>query len=47
MLSDYNNLIVDGSDVIVRRWLDNHFYVANGNATYKNDRLRNYLWWFL
>ncbi|PKH50272.1 TonB-dependent receptor [Tenacibaculum sp. Bg11-29] len=37
--ADYNNLIVDGSDVIVRRWLDNHFYVINGNTTYKNDRL--------
>lgn len=37
--ADYNNLIVDGSDVIVRRWLDNHFYVANGNVTYKNDKL--------
>ncbi|WP_028887277.1 TonB-dependent receptor [Tenacibaculum ovolyticum] len=36
---DYNNLIVDDSDVIVRRWLDNHFYVINGNTTYKNDRL--------
>ncbi|CAM1360591.1 TonB-dependent receptor [Tenacibaculum xiamenense] len=34
---DYNNLIVDGSDVIVRRWLDNHFYVANGTATYNNE----------
>lgn len=37
--ADYNNLIVDGSDVIVRRWLDNHFYVANGNVTYKKDNL--------
>ncbi|MDE1206147.1 TonB-dependent receptor [Tenacibaculum larymnensis] len=36
---DYDGLIVDGSDVIVRRWLDNHFYVANANATYKNDKL--------
>ncbi len=36
---DYNNLIVDGSDVIVRRWLDNHFYVGNFNATYKNKGL--------
>jgi len=34
---DFNNLITDGSDVIVRRWLDNHFYVANFNATYTND----------
>ncbi|TDQ22663.1 TonB-dependent receptor [Tenacibaculum caenipelagi] len=37
--ADYDDLIVDGSDVIVRRWLDNHFYVANVNATYKNDKL--------
>ncbi|APG66204.1 TonB-dependent receptor [Tenacibaculum todarodis] len=35
--ADYNNLIVDGSDVIVQRWLDNHFYVANFNADYKGD----------
>ena len=27
------------TDVIVRRWLDNHFYVANFNATYKNDHI--------
>lgn len=37
--ADYNNLIVDGSDVIVRRWLDNHFYVANFNATYNDESL--------
>ena len=37
--ADYNNLIVDKSDVIVRRWLDNHFYVVNGNTTYKNEKL--------
>jgi len=37
--SDYKNLIVDGSDVIVRRWLDNKFYVANFNATYKKEDL--------
>lgn len=36
---DYNNLITDNSDVIVRRWLDNHFYVVNGNTTYKNEKL--------
>jgi iron complex outermembrane receptor protein len=35
--ADYNNLIVDGTDVIVRRWLDNTFYVANFNTTYKKD----------
>lgn len=33
--ADFNNLIVDGSDVIVRRWLDNHFYVVNTSANYK------------
>jgi iron complex outermembrane receptor protein len=37
--TDYNNLIADGSDVIVRRWLDNKFYVANFNATYKQENL--------
>lgn len=35
--ADYNNLINDGSDVIVRRWLDNHFYVLNANATYQKN----------
>ncbi|WP_298947328.1 TonB-dependent receptor [uncultured Polaribacter sp.] len=33
--ADFNNLIEDDSDLIVRRWLDNDFYVANFNATYK------------
>jgi len=37
--TDYNNLIADGSDVIVRRWLDNKFYVANFNATYKKENV--------
>ena len=27
------------TDVIVRRWLDNHFYVFNGNTTYKKENL--------
>ncbi|NNK83636.1 MAG: TonB-dependent receptor [Flavobacteriaceae bacterium] len=36
---DFANLIQDDSDVIVRRWLDNNFYVINANATYKNDAL--------
>ncbi|WP_439132894.1 TonB-dependent receptor [Polaribacter sp.] len=36
---DFNNLIVDGTDVIVRRWLDNNFYVANFNANYKTDNI--------
>ena len=38
--ADFNNLIVDGSDVIVRRWLDNDFYVANFNTEYKNEKLK-------
>ena len=37
--TDFNNLIVDGSDVIVRRWLDNDFYVANFNAAYTSETL--------
>ncbi len=37
--SDFNNLIEEDSDVIVRRWLDNNFYVANANVTYKNNGL--------
>jgi len=35
--ADYNNLINDGSDVIVRRWLDNNFHVVNGTLTYKEN----------
>ena len=34
-----NNLIVDGTDAIVRRWLDNDFYVVNFNANYKTDKI--------
>ena len=37
--ADYDNLIVDGSDVIVDRWLDNHFYVLNFNANYKDEKV--------
>ena len=37
--SDFNNIIEEASDVIVRRWLDNDFYVVNFNATYKNEKL--------
>jgi len=37
--ADFNNLIVDGSDVIVRRWLDNDFFVVNYNTNYKTDKL--------
>ncbi|WP_165733916.1 TonB-dependent receptor [Polaribacter sp. 20A6] len=36
---DYGNLIVDGTDVIVRRWLKNDFYVVNFNTNYKTDKL--------
>lgn len=32
--ADFDNLIEEGSDVIVRRWLDNDFYVANASLTY-------------
>ncbi len=37
--ADFNNLIQDNSDVIVRRWLDNNFYVANASVTYKKNGL--------
>ncbi len=37
--ANFNNLIEDGSDVIVRRWLDNDFYVVNFNANYTNEKL--------
>ena len=37
--ADYNNLINEGSDVIVRRWLDNHFYVFNANTAYNKNGL--------
>ena len=37
--ADYNNIINEDSDVVVRRWLDNHFYVANANVTYKKNSL--------
>ena len=37
--ADFDNLIADGSDVIVRRWLDNDFYVANFTVDYKKEDL--------
>ena len=37
--ADYNNLINEGSDVIVRRWLDNHFYVFNANIAHNKNGL--------
>ncbi|PQJ77064.1 TonB-dependent receptor [Polaribacter glomeratus] len=36
---DYGNLIKDETDVIVRRWLDNDFYVFNFNTNYKTDKV--------
>lgn len=36
---DFANLIEDDSDVIVRRWLDNDFYVANFNVNYENEKV--------
>ncbi|MBS9773890.1 MAG: TonB-dependent receptor [Tenacibaculum sp.] len=36
---NFKNLITDGSDVIVRRWLDNDFYVMNFTANYKKGGL--------
>ena len=47
-ISKYNEIVeqtgVDSwgtpvTDVIVRRWLDNHFYVFNGNTTYIKENL--------
>ncbi|QIJ88648.1 Thiamin-regulated outer membrane receptor Omr1 [Mesoflavibacter sp. HG96] len=37
--ADFSNLIEDDSDVIVRRWLDNDFYVLNANVVYQNTNL--------
>jgi iron complex outermembrane receptor protein len=41
--ADYGDLVVatnnGKTDLIVRRWLDNTFYVANFNATYKKEGL--------
>jgi iron complex outermembrane receptor protein len=37
--ADFNNLIADDSDVIVRRWLDNDFFVFNFNTNYRTDKL--------
>src|SRR5690606_38828011 len=34
-----SNLIEHGSDVIVRRWLDNDFYVLNANVSYTKNAL--------
>lgn len=37
--ADFNNLITDDTDVIVRRWLDNDFYVINFNTDYKSEKV--------
>ena len=37
--ADFNNIINDNSNLIVRRWLDNNFYVINVNTTSKNKNL--------
>ncbi|MCF7559841.1 TonB-dependent receptor [Sabulilitoribacter multivorans] len=37
--ADFANLIEEDSDVIVRRWLDNNFYVINANVVYKKNTL--------
>ncbi|WP_425076672.1 TonB-dependent receptor [Psychroserpens sp. S379A] len=36
---DFNGEIVDETDLIRRRWLDNDFYVFNASANYKNNNL--------
>ncbi|NRD19117.1 TonB-dependent receptor [Winogradskyella eckloniae] len=36
---DFNGEIIDETDLIRRRWLDNDFYVFNANANYKNDNI--------
>ncbi len=36
---NFNGEIVNTTDVIRRRWLDNNFYVINAHANYKDDNL--------
>ena len=36
---DFNGEIVNTTDLIRRRWLDNDFYVLNANANYKDNNL--------
>lgn len=36
---DFNGETVDETDLIRRRWLDNHFYVINANVNYKDEQL--------
>ena len=37
--ANFNYIIEDNSDLIVRRWLDNDFYVINLNTSYNKNRL--------
>ena len=36
---NFNGEIINETDVIRRRWLDNNFYVVNANANYKDENL--------
>ncbi|MUU78571.1 TonB-dependent receptor [Winogradskyella endarachnes] len=36
---DFNGEIIDQTDLIRRRWLDNDFYVLNANVNYTNDNI--------
>ena len=36
---NFNGEIIDETDLIRRRWLDNDFYVLNANVNYKNNNL--------
>lgn len=36
---DFSGEIIDETDLIRRRWLDNNFYVFNANANYKNNNI--------
>jgi iron complex outermembrane receptor protein len=36
---NFNNIIKDNSDVIVRRWLDNEFYVINFNTSFNKNKI--------
>ncbi|WCO01420.1 TonB-dependent receptor [Psychroserpens ponticola] len=36
---DFNGEVIDQTDLIRRRWLDNDFYVFNANVNYKDNQL--------
>lgn len=36
---NFNGEIIDETDLIRRRWLDNNFYVFNANANYTDDKI--------